>query len=122
MATNPAEQITLLEQKIIEEQTKSKERIAKLIDKEKDTTKLVKLIDDEKTKTTEKVNQLKAQKRAIESREQVRKRKERTRRLIQHGALAEKYLNCEGVSTETFEATLKEIVRVMGDFKRSETK
>ena len=34
-------------------------------------------------------------------------RKNRTRRLIQLGALAEKYLHCEGVSPEEFESRLK---------------
>ena len=56
-----------------------------------------------------KMEQLKNQRQALLKREQEKKRKERTRRLIQHGALAEKYLNCENVSTEQFEELLKKI-------------
>lgn len=57
----------------------------------------------------EKMAQLKAQKQAILQREKARERKERTRRLIQVGALAEKFF---GVKTpeeyEQFFAELKE--------------
>ena len=57
----------------------------------------------------EKTRQLKAQEQAILNRDKERQRKERTRRLIQNGALAEKYLNCEGMNTEEFEKRLQKI-------------
>jgi len=110
MANTSAEQIKLLEQKIDDEKGKLKERISKLIDKEKDTANLVILIDEEKAASAKKIEQLKHQKDAIEKREQVRKRKERTRRLIQHGALAEKYFNCPDIATSDFEKFLQSIV------------
>lgn len=37
-------------------------------------------------------------------------RKNRTRRLIQLGALAEKYLHCEGASPEGFEERLNQLI------------
>jgi len=43
-------------------------------------------------KIDEKINQLKAQKQALLSREKEKERKARTRNLIQMGALLEKYL------------------------------
>jgi len=39
----------------------------------------------------------------------VNRGKERTRRLIQNGALAEKHLGCEGMQAWEFESILKEI-------------
>jgi len=53
-----------------------------------------------------KISQLKAQKQALEARAREAERKARTRRLIQNGALAEKYLGCEGMQPEEFEAFL----------------
>lgn len=41
-------------------------------------------------------------------------RKNRTRRLIQFGALAEKYLHCEGVSQEGFEERVKQLIAAQG--------
>lgn len=41
-------------------------------------------------------------------------RKNRTRRLIQLGALAEKYLHCEGVSPEEFEEKVKQLIAAHG--------
>jgi len=105
-----ADQIQQIEQKIISEKQKSKERISKLIDKVKDTEDLIALVDGERAATAKKIEQLNNQKRSIETREQVRKRKERTRRLIQHGALAEKYFNCGDIATVDFENILKAIV------------
>ena len=52
--------------------------------------------------------QMKVQESKIISRDKQRKHKERTRRLIQNGALAEKYLNCEGMPPNDFEKILKE--------------
>lgn len=63
-------------------------------------------------KIDEKMAQLKAQKQAIINREKEKERKERTRRLIQNGALAEKYFNCEGIAPEDFEKELQRIVAI----------
>ena len=65
-------------------------------------------------KIDEKMAQLKAQRQAILNRKKEKERKERTRRLIQNGALAEKYLNCEGLSPEEFEKELQRIVKIPG--------
>jgi hypothetical protein len=56
----------------------------------------------------EKIEQLKHRKQAIANKEKERERKARTRRLIQIGALAEKYLFCEGIEPEDFERFIKE--------------
>jgi phage shock protein A len=61
-------------------------------------------------KTNTKISQLQAQREAILAREKERQRKERTRRLIQNGALAEKYLNCEGIEPKEFEKLLQRLV------------
>lgn len=63
-------------------------------------------------KIDEKMAQLKAQRQAIINREKEKERKERTRRLIQNGALAEKYLACEGLSPKEFEKELQRIVAI----------
>ena len=111
--TNYEEQKQLIDKKIEDTKAKSMARIYNIISREKDAELLAKLISEEKEKLNEKVEQLKAQKRAVDARSKTQQRKDRTRRLIQHGALAEKYLNCEGADTETFEKTLKEIVRTV---------
>ena len=59
----------------------------------------------------QKVSQLKARERAIVNRDKERQRKERTRRLIQNGALAEKYLGCEGMQQQEFERVLQRVVK-----------
>lgn len=77
-------------------------------------------IDMAEHKTTEqkieqlekKIEQLKAQKKAIIQKENKIKRAERTRRLIQNGALAEKYLNCSDIEPEKFEKLLAKIVEI----------
>lgn len=56
-------------------------------------------------KIEKKIAQLKAQKQAIVAREKEKERKARTRRLIQIGALAEKYLDIH--TPEEMEAWLK---------------
>jgi hypothetical protein len=56
-----------------------------------------------------KMAQIKAQEQAILARDKKRQRKERTRRLIQNGALAEKYLQCEGMNPVEFEKVLRGI-------------
>ena len=65
--------------------------------------------NDKLKKIEEKMAQLKAQKASIVNREKEKERKDRTRRLIQKGAIAEKFFNCEGQPPEEFEATLKRI-------------
>ncbi len=70
---------------------------------------------DEKIQDIEKkLEQLKAQKREIEARLKKEERAARTRRLIQNGALAEKYFDCEGISPEAFEKLLQQIIAVPG--------
>lgn len=68
---------------------------------------------EEKLKEIElKMEQLKNQKQNILKREQEKERKARTRRLIENGALAEKYLNCEKISSNDFEELLKKLVSI----------
>jgi hypothetical protein len=57
----------------------------------------------------EKMAEMKTQEKVILGKERTRQRKERTRRLIQNGALAEKYLNCEGMCPREFEKVLKKM-------------
>ena len=64
-------------------------------------------------KIQEKIAQMKKQEQTIINREKERQRKARTRRLVQNGALAEKYLGCEGMGAVEFEVRLKEIVEVL---------
>ena len=56
-----------------------------------------------------KMEQLKAQKKAIQNKIE---RAQRTRRLIENGALAEKYLNCEKIEPAEFENLLKQLVHI----------
>jgi len=58
-----------------------------------------------------KLAQIKAQEKAILAKDKKKQRKERTRRLIQNGALAEKYLGCEGMNPYEFEKRLKSITK-----------
>lgn len=57
----------------------------------------------------EKMSQLKTQEQSFIARIKEKERKLRTRRLIQNGALAEKYLNCENIAPIEFEKVLKDI-------------
>lgn len=59
-----------------------------------------------------KLEQLQAQKKAIESRAKEKERKARTRRLIELGALSEKYLNCTNIAPTDFEKLLNELVHM----------
>jgi hypothetical protein len=68
---------------------------------ERETKKLISL--------RENIAQMKAQEQAILAKDRKRQRKERTRRLIQNGALAEKYLGCEGMDSWEFEKLLKKL-------------
>ena len=65
-------------------------------------------------KIQEKISQLKTREQAILAKDKNRRRKERTRRLIQNGALAEKYLHCEDMESQTFEGVLKKLVSIDG--------
>jgi hypothetical protein len=60
----------------------------------------------------EKIAQMKNQARTIRARDRAKRQKERTRRLIQNGALAEKYLCCEDIQPKEFERLLKQIADV----------
>ena len=53
--------------------------------------------DEKIEKLEEKISKLKAQKQALVSREKEKARKERTRRLIQIGALFESYIGVDSV-------------------------
>lgn len=68
---------------------------------------------NEKIKKIEKrMAQLKAQKSAIINKEKAKERKERTRRLINNGALAEKYLQSEKINPKEFEVLLSNLVKL----------
>jgi len=56
--------------------------------------------------------QLKAQKQAILAREKQIDRKKRNHRLIQFGALSEKYFDCKDIEPQEFELLLKTIVSI----------
>lgn len=80
--------------------------------------------NDRLKKIDGKIRQLTAQKQSILCREREKERKARTRRLIQNGALAEKYLQCEEMTPEDFEKFLqhpafKEVINlVKNDMKK----
>lgn len=59
-----------------------------------------------------KMEQLQAQKKAIQQKKSKAERAERTRRLIENGALAEKYLHCEKVEPADFEKLLQKLVQI----------
>ena len=62
----------------------------------------------------EKLEYMKSKQKEILSREKKLQRKEKTRRLIQNGALAEKYLYCEGLPPQEFEKVLKSLSEIQG--------
>ena len=62
-------------------------------------------------KIRDKISEMKAREQTIITRDKQRTRKTRTRRLIQNGALAEKYLGCEGMNPYEFEKRLKSITK-----------
>lgn len=59
-----------------------------------------------------KQEQLKAQKKAIQAKISKAERAQRTRRLIENGALAEKYFNCEKIEPADFEKLLHQLVQI----------
>lgn len=58
-------------------------------------------------KINKKIKDLELEKKAINHSIKLKKRKERTRKLIQKGALLEKYFNIENLSVEETEELLK---------------
>lgn len=60
------------------------------------------------------IAQLKAQKQRIQAQENAKARKARTRRLIQNGALAEQYLQCESIEPEQFQQRLESLIKLPG--------
>ena len=61
-------------------------------------------------KIREKIAQMRAKEQAIIAKDKHRQRKERTRRLIQLGTIAEKHLNCTGIEPAEFEILMQEII------------
>lgn len=60
----------------------------------------------------QKIEQMQKQKKAIIDKEKKEKRAARTRRLIQIGALSEKYLDCADIEPDTYEKMIAEIVKI----------
>lgn len=69
-----------------------------------------KTAQQKKEELEKKIEQLQAQKKAVQAQINKERRAQRTRRLIQNGALAEKYLACEEMTPEEFEKVLAEVV------------
>jgi len=67
---------------------------------------------EQMAKLGEKIENLKKQKQAIANREKEKERKQRTRRLIENGAIAEKYLQRENSTPQEFEILLKSLVEI----------
>ena len=65
-------------------------------------------------KTRDKIAQMKTIEQSILARDKKYQRKERTRRLIQNGALSEKYLHCDNMEPREFEKWLQEIIKIEG--------
>jgi len=63
--------------------------------------------------------QLQRQEQAIINHDKTRQRKQRTRRLIQNGALAEKYLQCEGMEPAELEKVLKKVLGIVDENDRA---
>lgn len=61
-----------------------------------------------------KLEQLNNQKKQLLAKQKQEERKARTRRLIQIGALSEKYFDCANIEPEDFEKLLKEIIVIGG--------
>jgi hypothetical protein len=65
-------------------------------------------------KLNDRIAQIKAQKAEAISRLKKKERADRTRRLIQNGALAEKYLVCDDIEPEAFQTFLEALVNQPG--------
>lgn len=69
-------------------------------------------LEEKKQKLETQIAQKNAQLNKLKNQQRRQERAARTRRLIQHGALAEKYLNCTGMATNDFENLLADIVAI----------
>lgn len=73
----------------------------------------IKKTTEEKIQELEKkIEQMKAQKKAIIEKENKIKRAARTRRLIQIGAISEKYFSCGEIEPEAYEKLIAEIIKI----------
>jgi len=63
---------------------------------------------------SEKMEHMKAQRQDILAREKKRQRKQRTRRLIQIGALSEKYFDVKDIHPAQFERFIKALIDAQG--------
>ncbi len=72
----------------------------------------VKTNEEKLQELEKKMAQLQAQKKAIQQKQNKEERAARTRRLIENGAIAEKYLNCEKIEPANFENLLKQLVQI----------
>ena len=73
---------------------------------------IIKEINEKLEELEKKMEQLKAQKKAIQAKQSKLERAQRTRRLIENGALAEKYLRCEKIEPADFEKLLQKLVTI----------
>lgn len=71
-----------------------------------------KTAQQKKEELEKRIEQLQAQKKAVQAQINKERRAARTRRLIQNGALSEKYLECEDMAPEEFEKVLAELVKI----------
>ncbi|MCL2545770.1 MAG: DUF3847 domain-containing protein [Oscillospiraceae bacterium] len=74
----------------------------------------LKELELKKEAAEQRAKQIDAQMKDLNKKKTEAARKERTRRLIQNGALAEKYFDCDGADQGVFEDLLKRIVAVDG--------
>lgn len=72
----------------------------------------VKTNEEKLQELEKKMAQLQAQKKAIQQKQNKEERAARTGRLIENGAIAEKYLNCEKIEPANFENLLKQLVQI----------
>jgi len=106
-----SERIDEIKNKISTEKARSIQRIMKIIDRVKDDDmEMVNLVIEEREKSAKKIDQLQNQISEIEQREKFEERKKRTHRLVQIGALAEKYFDCKGIEPLEFEKLLQKMV------------
>lgn len=68
--------------------------------------------EEKRQKLEQQIAQKQAQLKKMQQQDRKKERDARTRRLIQHGALAEKYLRSPDVATEVFEKLLAQIVSI----------
>jgi hypothetical protein len=79
---------------------------------EKKETKVKLTATEKMAQLGEKIEKMKKQKQAIANREKEKERKQRTRRLIENGAIAEKYLQRENSTPQEFEKLLKALAEI----------